>query len=241
MVNELLGPLSCSAYDIGCKFLQTILYSSLGEKFCELRNKFCVNTFHWYSHGYSCQRCFHPSRVFSTSNQLTPVIHHASAYRQRLFIDLFFTQWHNEKYTNVANMLYENYEAFKKMKITEANLETYENKETEYINTLDEESDADIFATTYVKLLAEMDKIKASLETSTARFIHSMPDNYNADVFRKLQAYTASLSVGKKINSQHCALSGQLDHITHEVCNMEAAWGITRQWESTDKEYIKAI
>ncbi len=83
----------------------------------------CVNAFHGYSHNYACQAVFHPSRmvgmgledfetmerIFSTSNQLAGITRHMSAYRRRVYIDMFFKQWDEDKYLNLGLMLYNNY------------------------------------------------------------------------------------------------------------------------------------
>ncbi|KAI0069613.1 hypothetical protein K474DRAFT_1608419, partial [Panus rudis PR-1116 ss-1] len=265
-ILELFPPKCCGAYDIGCRFLQTILNSSLGPAFKSLENIFCVNAFHGYSHGYDCQRRYHPSvipgmgledletleRVFSASNQLAPIIRHASAYRRRLLIDQFFIQWDADKYANLAQMLYDNYvqaleivntgsiavkEAMRSMCLTEQDLDTFEKEEIEYVNSLGKESDADIFATTYVELLEEM----RSIRTTTTTFVNTTPQDYQAGVFKKSEAFTASLSAGKKIESARRTLIARLDRVTQEVNEMELAWDISRRWDPGDTEYIEAL
>jgi hypothetical protein len=84
------------AYDIGCAFQKTIESSSLGPRFQALGHQMCINTFHGYSHNFTCQTKNHPNiiegigiedletleRVFSSSNQLAPIIRYATAFRR---------------------------------------------------------------------------------------------------------------------------------------------------------------
>jgi hypothetical protein len=83
----------------------------------------CVDAFHGYMHNYACQDQNHSNgiegtglkdfgtmeHIFSSSNQLASVICYASAYKHRLFIDAFFTQWDKDRYLNLGQMLYKNY------------------------------------------------------------------------------------------------------------------------------------
>ena len=120
---DTLGPRLLVGYDIGCVFGGTILSTSLGDKFRELGSRTCVNAFHGYSHNYACQCKNHPNnitgmgledletleRVFSSSNSLAAVTRLASAFRRRLFIEMHFKQWDEDKYSKLATMLHDNY------------------------------------------------------------------------------------------------------------------------------------
>ena len=44
-------------------------------------------------------------RVFSSSNALAGVTRYASAYWRRMYIELHFKQWDEDKYSNLATML----------------------------------------------------------------------------------------------------------------------------------------
>lgn len=122
-VLEVIGEKTCGGYDIGCSFLATLLASCLGADFQRLQSKICVNAFHGYSHNFACQSVHHPNvvcgigiedletmeRIFSSSNQVAAVTRYASAYNRRVFIDMFFKQWDDEKYQNLGTMLFNNY------------------------------------------------------------------------------------------------------------------------------------
>ncbi|KAF9530494.1 hypothetical protein CPB83DRAFT_748578, partial [Crepidotus variabilis] len=112
---NVLGDRLLVGYDIGCSFSKTVANSQLGSKFKASRSRFCVNAFHGYSHNFTCQKENHPNvikgigiedletleRVFSASNALASVTRNMSAYRRRVFIDLFFKQWDADKYANL--------------------------------------------------------------------------------------------------------------------------------------------
>ncbi len=185
---EVAGADTCGGYDIGCSFLATILSSSLGPEFKRLRSKMCVNAFHGYSHNFACQSIHHPNvitgigledletleRVFSSSNQLASVIRYASAYNRRLFIDVFFQQWDNDKYANLATMIYNNYvqaltiierdtpamaEAMQVLGIQEGDLEKWEAEEAGYLRTVGHETEGDVRNIAYVELLQELKSV----------------------------------------------------------------------------------
>jgi len=144
-----------------------------------------VNAFHGYTHNWACQKENHPNvirglgledletleRVFSASNAVAAVTRCATAYRRHVFIDMFFRQWDEEKYQNLATMLWNNYrqaldivehesvalaDALRSLKITEADLERWEAEEVVYFKTLGQESEWDVHAIAYVELLQEL-------------------------------------------------------------------------------------
>jgi len=186
---EVLGERTLYGYDIGCSLIKTIESSSLGNLFKQLRCQCCVNAFHGFAHNYACQCKNHPNsivgmgiedletlkRIFSSSNQLASVIRYASAFRRRVFIDMFFKQWDEEKYQNLGTMLYNNYvqaldiitvdsialsEAMHSLGIDEATLTKWHKEEVEYFETLGQEPEWDVHAMAYVELLQELQSLK---------------------------------------------------------------------------------
>ncbi|PSS29559.1 hypothetical protein PHLCEN_2v2950 [Hermanssonia centrifuga] len=164
-IMEVAGADTCGGYDIGCSFLATILSSSLGPEFKRLHSKMCVNVFHGYSHNFVCQSIHYPNVItgigledletlecmFSSSNQLASVIRYASVYNHCLFINVFFKQWDNDKYANLATMIYSNYvqaltiikhdspamaEAMQVLGVQAGDLEKWETKEAGYLRTV---------------------------------------------------------------------------------------------------------
>ena len=111
-------------------------------------------------------------RVFSSSNAVAIVTRYASAYHRRVFIDMFFQQWDDDKYQNLGLMLFNNYrqalsiisdegsavaEAIQSLGIQSSDLETWHREQTEFFETVGEESPWDIHAVAYVELLQELD------------------------------------------------------------------------------------
>lgn len=172
-------------YDIGCVFQKTISSSSLGTQFAESGSRCCVNVFHGYSHNFTCQTKNHPSvidgvgledletmeQVYSSSNQVAGVTRYASAYHQRVYIDMFFQQWDDDKYRNLASMLFNNYqqalsiirdegsaveEMMQELGIGPTDLKMWHREQAQFFETIGEESPWDIHAIVYVELLQEL-------------------------------------------------------------------------------------
>ena len=162
--------------------------SSLGPEFSASGSRFCVNAFHGYSHNYRCQVRNHPNsivgigiedletleRIFSSSNQLAPIIRYASPFRRHALIHLHFKQWDYEKYANISTMLYNNYRqalaiiaegpslqaTLRDLNVTEADLRRYDTKEREYFTTLEDEDPKNLHAIVYVETLKELSKCR---------------------------------------------------------------------------------
>jgi len=171
--------------DIGCSLQTTIASSSLGPEFKRKECRCVVNAFHGYTHNWACQKENHPNvvkglgledletleRIFSASNAVAAVTRHATAYRRGVFIDMFFRQWDDEKYLNLATMLYNNYcqaldiiqsesialkDTLRSLEISEADLESWETEEVTYFRTIGQEPEWDVHAVAYVELLQEL-------------------------------------------------------------------------------------
>jgi len=114
-------------------------------------------------------------RVFSTSNALASITRYMSAYRHRIFIDLYFQQWDAEKYQNLVTMLHHNYrqaleiietnsrdvqEVLHLKGLSENDLDTFISSERQYFETLGKESEGDLHAIAYVELLEELKAVK---------------------------------------------------------------------------------
>ena len=182
-LNLLIG------YDIGCVFGGTILSTSLGAKFCESGSRTCVNAFHGYSHNYACQCKNHPNNitgmgledletlewVFSSSNALSAVTQHASAFQRRLYIEMHFKQWDEDKYANLATMLHNNYhqaldiikndgraveEAKRSLGVTDKDLESWKIEQQDYFLTLGDEPESRVHAIAYVELLQKLRQLE---------------------------------------------------------------------------------
>lgn len=182
---EVLGRRLLIGYDIGCTFSKTIASSLLGPQFKEQECRCCVNAFHGYSHNFACQKQNHPNvingmgledletleRVFSCSNQLARIIRYSTSFRRRLFIDMHFKQWDEDKYLNLGTMLFNNYvqaldiiktdsvalaDAMHSLEISKNDLELWHEEEAKYFLSLGKEPEWDVHAVAYVELLQDL-------------------------------------------------------------------------------------
>ena len=103
--------------------------------------------------------------------ETTQVTRYASAYHRRVFIDMFFQQWDDDKYQNLALMLLNNYrqalsiikdegaaveKTMATMGITSADLELWHAEQAGFFETIGEESRWDVHAVAYVELFQEL-------------------------------------------------------------------------------------
>jgi hypothetical protein len=106
-------------YDIGCKVCETLAHSSIGAKAEELGFAFVVNAFHGHAHNHLCQLCHHLlyqlgigledletcECIFTGSNSVTHLIHHASYFHWLQFLELHFQQWDKDRYAELSKSL----------------------------------------------------------------------------------------------------------------------------------------
>lgn len=110
-------------------------------------------------------------RIFSASNAVASLTRYSTAYRRRVFIDLFLQQWDEEKYLNLGTMMFNNYlqarhiiktqsvalaDALQSLGATVAQLESWEDEEVKYFKTLGQEPEWDAHAVVYVEQLQEL-------------------------------------------------------------------------------------
>jgi len=186
---DVFGEQLLIGYDIGCVFGGTVLSTSLGPKFRNSGSRTCVNAFHGYSHNYECQCRNHPNnitgmgledletleQVFGSSNALTPVTQYTSTYRRRLFIEMHFKQWNEDKYLNLATMLSNNYhqaldiikrdgraveEAKRSLGVTNDDMEAWKVEQEEYFLMLGDELESRVRTVAYVELLQKLRQLE---------------------------------------------------------------------------------
>lgn len=179
---DVLEDCLCFGSDIGCALKKTISTSSLGPRFEEKSCKCVVNAFHGYSHNWACQKVNHPNvvtglgledletleRVFSASNAVAAVTRYTTAFHRRVYIDQFCQQWDEDKYLNLANMLYCNYvqaleiiktdqpalqHVLETMGITTEEIQKWEEEEVHFIEELGHEPEGNVHAMAYIELL----------------------------------------------------------------------------------------
>ncbi|KAI6143864.1 hypothetical protein EDD17DRAFT_1515474 [Pisolithus thermaeus] len=93
-------------HDVGCASKKTIASSSLGNKVQEK----------WLKVGFSNKDLETCKRIFSSSNNMAPLIHHASEFHWKQFLDLHFSQWDSDKYLELSKYV----ELLEKLNFAEA-------------------------------------------------------------------------------------------------------------------------
>jgi hypothetical protein len=181
---SILGDNLLIGYDIGCAFEKTIRTSSLGGAYTKSSSRCVVNAYHGYSHNFACQCQNHPNviegmgledletmeRIFSASNEVAGVTRYATAYRRRLYIDMHFRQWDEEKYRNLGTMILNNYrqalriiledqltldETLNTRNVSVDDLDRWQEQQTAFFATVGQEPVEDIHRITYVDLLQQ--------------------------------------------------------------------------------------
>ncbi|OSC99715.1 hypothetical protein PYCCODRAFT_1372708 [Trametes coccinea BRFM310] len=268
-----LGPRLFIGYDIGCAFICTILASSLGLEFTRQGCRCSVNAFHGYSHSHQCQTKHHPAvikgagledfegmeRIFSGSNQLAPVIRYASKYHRRLFIDLYFKQWDEDKYANLAGMLYDNYrqalriieeeaplveQALQTLGCTLDDLAKWEQEEVQYFATLGKEDPRDVHATEYVRLLRQLRDLEDRSAASMAVFMTSIPEDYTyvpPTAPTSNPHYYADAARTRQLESERRLRKEKHEATLRDVIAMEVRMGIEQRWQPDMPEYIETM
>ena len=109
-------------------------------------------------------------RLFSASNALAPVIRYASKYRRRLFLQLFMEQYDEDKYSNIAIMLKNNYrqalgiikeseplldDLLRELQATRSDLDKWQMEQALYFQNIGTEPTEDLLCVAYVELLQD--------------------------------------------------------------------------------------
>ncbi|KAI0075583.1 hypothetical protein K474DRAFT_1761098, partial [Panus rudis PR-1116 ss-1] len=278
MAAEILDPNTMCGYDIGCKFATTVANSSLGKKCKDAGHMFCVNAFHGYTHSYDCQVKHHPNvidgigledletleRVFSSSNQLAPIVRHSSPYRRRQLIDAYFRQWDEDKYLNCGTFLLNNYKQalasleedarsldVLKAKLSDAGidpsdaaLDTWVKEERDFFLTLGKEHPWDTFAVAYVELLQRLRQAEAERSLRTSHFYNSIPTSYEfASPTSHVSSYASETSSTARIEYRRRKAVEEYDRILSEVINMEIRMNISpsERWNPTTPQYVATL
>ncbi|KAK7444532.1 hypothetical protein VKT23_015210 [Stygiomarasmius scandens] len=265
---EVFGENWIIGYDIGCRFASTIKSTSLGQRFQDKGCRTCVNAFHGYTHNILCQQQNHPlnitgmgledletlERIFSASNQLASLTRYMSAYRRRVFIDLYFQQWDVEKYNNLATMIHNNYvqalsvidedsaavrDALETLCLTEKDLDNYFNDEIIHFQQLSSEAPEDVHAVAYVELLQKLQSLNSQYKNASNAFCLQIPEDYQP--LSGEQQYSSGLSATRRMETERRRIGKDRDHIQHEVIEMEVQMGIEHRWEPSSAQYLQAM
>ncbi|KAG6819116.1 hypothetical protein H0H93_015313 [Arthromyces matolae] len=261
---EVLPPQFLVGYDIGCILEGTISRSSMASLFEERQCRCCVNAFHGYSHNFQCQVRHHPNiiqgmgledletmeRVFSASNQLATVTRYMSKHRRRVFIDIFFHQWDNEKYENLGTMLYNNYtqaleiinvdgpehkQAMHNLQINEGDLELWRLEQKTYFSSLGREPEEHALKIAYVERLQELRAAEELYRSANSRFLISTPNDAAAET------YSSGLSSTRKRETERRYADERRDQLTRDVIVLEEKLGIGagERWTFSSPQFLE--
>ncbi|KAH9939342.1 uncharacterized protein BXZ73DRAFT_43852 [Epithele typhae] len=266
--NILLG------YDIGCVFQGTLACSSAGPEFRRRGSLCIVNAFHGYSHSYICQLHHHPNvitgagiedletmeRIFSGSNALASIIRYASKYRRHSLIVLYFRRWDEEKYTNLAVFLRNNFQQAMKiieeseeflitvlprLQLTEAQLIEAAEEERLYFATLRDENPDDEWALSYVERLEDLrgagagTRAGASAGAGGSSSSDGSGISFQVPYTGPITDYNAHARETRRTESTNRVLRKRINDLDQELAEIEDTWNMTR-WLPTDTRYTKA-
>ena len=266
---DVLPPASASGMDINCGFSITASNSKLASEIEDKSHKFIVNAFHGYSHNYRCQKKNHPTvvqgagledfetmeRIFSASNALASVTRYASPYRRRLFVDAFFRQWDLDKFENLGTFILNNYkqalstldrdvpalrQSMERFNLTDADLDRWEEEEAEFFSQLGKEPEANTLQVEYVELLQALQDASAKRTKSnhsyygSLTFVTETPQSTSS-------TYSQSTRQTNRLEKERRLAHERYETARSDVVQMELRLGITRRWDSTDREYLEAL
>ncbi|THH23215.1 hypothetical protein EUX98_g7960 [Antrodiella citrinella] len=236
------------------------LSGSLGPEFQRQKAKCIVNAFHGYSHGYSCQTRYHPNntegmglsdledleRAFSSSNRLAPVIRHATPYRRHVAIECHLQQHDEDKYANLATLIYDNYvqalcliadegaalrEAMEAFKLSEDDLRRFIEEEYTYVGNLGQEDPYDVHAVAYVEMLQEYQTLQSHFVDAHTHFLMSIPEDYAPQSSGKKSRVTRDISETQRREADRRFKAARLAELELQLAEMEVHMQITARWE----------
>ncbi|KAI6015817.1 hypothetical protein PISMIDRAFT_18434 [Pisolithus microcarpus 441] len=263
---EVCGQDQAVGHDVGCVSKKTIASSSLGKEAQEKQLKVVVNAFHGFAHNRMCQLENHPlyqvgfgnedletcECIFSSSNNTAPLIHHASEFHWKQFLDLHFSQWDSDKYLELSRFLYNNYkqalciiqthsaelERFKHSKdISDNDFESWHQEELEYLKRCAGESDATSIAVQYVELLEKLNFAEATYgSVMQVPYLTYTPTEFTSTVGLNESAWQGT----NAINAEYASTLRKYQLQLNVVANFEHQHNIIDHWTPLHCEYINA-
>ncbi|KIK22163.1 hypothetical protein PISMIDRAFT_61385, partial [Pisolithus microcarpus 441] len=184
-VLDVCSPNQAIGHDIGCLSWKTILSSLLGQCTKDLNLQVVINAFHGFAHNHVCQLRNHPlyltglgiedletcKQIFANSNSTAALICHASLFHWMQFLDLHFDQWDSDKYLELSQFLFNNYQQalgiiqkyepelndFQLMHgISDEDIVSWHHEKLEYLRNCSEELDSVTLTVKYVEVLEKL-------------------------------------------------------------------------------------
>ncbi|KAI9068752.1 hypothetical protein FKP32DRAFT_1671949 [Trametes sanguinea] len=234
-------------YDIGCDFLKTVNGSSLRLKVAFHPNNIT---------GMGLEDLEGLERIFSSSNQLAPIIHYVSHYRRTSLINLFFHQWDDEKYAHLGLMLYKNLvqalrivheqgpileKALESLQLLREDLYMFAVEEQKFFLQLCDKQDSNLHRVAYVEALQEL---RLELLSASHWFNVQAPQTPElrwSDPCSGPTDYNSDLSDARKHEIQCWYLDNCLKQLIEEVTDMEEALNIDVRWQPEDPSYQETL
>ena len=192
-------------------------------------------------------------RIFSASNALASVTRYASPYRRRLFIDAFFRQWDEDKYENLGTFILSNYrqasatldqdipalkDAMAKFKLTDADLDNWENEEANFFTQLGTEPETNTLQVEYVELLQTLQTALTERTNANASYLGQL--EFVSEAPQSMQ-YSEAMSATNKLENRRRLARERYETAHADVVQMEILLGIDRRWEPTDDQYLETL
>ncbi|KAG1842557.1 hypothetical protein F4604DRAFT_1938762 [Suillus subluteus] len=255
-------------HDICCSSRKTITASSIGARAKSLNLIVAINNFHGYAHNCHCQLQNHPlylkgfgnedletcECIFSSSNSATVLVHHASYFHWRQFLNLHFDQWDHNKYLELSRFLFNNYiqalkiiedytpllEEFKSQKsLTDQDFIQWHQEEIEFLGNLAVEPPSDVLAVAYVE---ELEKLCLT-EFVIVWHVTSVPFlTYTPASFMQTLGLNASAQRQSRAVKAECLSALRKYELQMNIVNdFERQNGINEHWTTAHPGYTQAL
>ncbi|KAI6095765.1 hypothetical protein F5141DRAFT_1068074 [Pisolithus sp. B1] len=244
-VNQFLnicGKNQAVGHDIGCASKKMITASSLGTKAQKKQLKVVVNACHGFAHNHMCQLENHLlyqlgfgnedletcKCTFSSSNNMSLLIHHASEFHWKQFLDLHFSQWDSDKYLELSQFLYNNYkQALHTVQTNMAELEQFKCRE----------SDTNLIAVQCIKLLEKLSFTEATYGSVTqVPYLTYTPTEFTSTASLNESAWQGT----NPINAEYASMLQKYWLQLNIMAKFECQYNIINCWTPLHHEYINA-
>ncbi|KAI6012899.1 hypothetical protein BKA83DRAFT_4063727, partial [Pisolithus microcarpus] len=266
-VLDICGPDQAIGHDIGCSSRKTILSSLLGQRAKDLNLQVVINAFHGFAHNHVCQLQNHLlylaglgiedlktcERIFANSNSTAALIRHASSFHWMQFLDLHFDQWDSDKYLELSQFLFNNYQQALRIirkyepelkdfqlthGISDEDIVSWHHEELEYLRNCSEEPDSVTLAVKYVKVLEKLHFAEATYASVTqVPFLTYTPADFQARSGLRSSAQEGTMA----INAEYASALRRYELRLNEVANFEQNHNITEHWTRDHPQYNEAL
>ncbi|KIM54659.1 hypothetical protein SCLCIDRAFT_30952 [Scleroderma citrinum Foug A] len=255
--------------DIGCSLATTVAASSIPDKASRNNLILVVNAFHGHAHNRKCQLANHLlylrgfgledletcERIFSSSNVMAPLIHHASHFHYVQYLDLHFDQWDVDRYLELSCFLCNNYkqvialiakcskdlEVYHALHPTQTlDFETWASEELEYLKNVGTEPLQDALAVKYIEALELLHKCRETYEKiKSDNFVLYNSASFTLDSGLSYVTSQATKQEHVAQRSAECKLQNQ----TNAVEELEATLGIEieARWMPQSGKYQEVL